>query len=410
MRLLFIADGRSPTAISWIRHFVEADFDVHLLTTFECQPALELSSLNFVPVAFSGFAGKRKSPAGSETRGRVLGGARWIGLRTFLRHWLGPLTLSRAAEQVSRLVHQIKPDLIHAMRIPFEGMLAAAADPPNPLVVSIWGNDFTLHAPSTPFMARATRKTLARVDGLLADCGRDQKLAYDWGLPRDRPAIVLPASGGVRKEDFHPAESEEKTWSGSLAFLSGIIPADAPVVVNPRGFRSYIRNDTFFRSIPLVLETNPDAYFLCPAMAGEQAAQLWLDRLGIAHAVHLLPRILQQEMAQIYRHAQVTVSVSEHDGTPNTLLEAMACGCFPVAGDIESIREWITDGESGLLVDPGDPRSLAEAVLQALSDTDLRRRAAARNQATIDERAGREQVMASATQFYRSIVEAAGKE
>jgi glycosyltransferase involved in cell wall biosynthesis len=98
------------------------------------------------------------------------------------------------------------------------------------------------------------------------------------------------------------------------------------------------------------------------------------------------------------------VSISEHDGTPNTLLEAMACGCFPVAGDLESIREWIVDGENGILVDPGNPQALAAAVNQALSDGELRERAAAQNQAIIDDRAAHQEVMAAAVDFYRSFL------
>ena len=37
---------------------------------------------------------------------------------------------------------------------------------------------------------------------------------------------------------------------------------------------------------------------------------------------------------------------------PEAILEAMALGCFPIAGDIESVREWITPGVNGILVDP----------------------------------------------------------
>ena len=79
----------------------------------------------------------------------------------------------------------------------------------------------------------------------------------------------------------------------------------------------------------------------------------------------------------IFRSAAVLVSPSTHDGTPNTLLEGMACGCFPVAGDLESIREWITPGVNGLLVDPSDADALAEAILSALDQPELRAKAAA---------------------------------
>ncbi len=404
MRLLFIADGRSPTALNWIRSFIEKDDEVHLLSTFACQPALDLASLNIVPVAFSDFAGGPSVESGEIRRRNVLRGARWIRLRSWLRHWLGPLTLAPAARRVAALIEAIDPDLIHAMRIPFEGMLAAVADPEAPLLLSIWGNDFTLHAPSTPLMARYTRNTLARTNGLLADCRRDQKLAYTWGFPQERETIVIPASGGIRRRDFHPAVTDVRDWTGGLASLSGKIPADAPVVVNPRGFRSYVRNDTFFQSIPKILADRPDAMFLCPAMAGERTAEEWLRRLGIRDAVFLLPHLTRVEMARVYQRAQVTVSVSEHDGTPNTLLEAMACGCFPIAGDIESLREWVIDGNNGFLIDPGSPSALADAVNRALSDPDLRARAAGHNQTLIDERAAHEKVITRAVDFYRSFL------
>jgi len=404
MRLLFIADGRSPTALNWIRSFIEMDEVVHLISTFTCEPALDLASLNIVPVAFSGYAGSSSSGSNKIRRRNILRGARWIRLRAWLRHWLGPLTLAPAVRQVAALIEAIDPDLIHAMRIPFEGMLAAAAGPEAPLLLSIWGNDFTLHAPSTPLMARYTRKTLARTDGLLADCRRDQKLAYTWGFPQDRPSIVLPASGGICRQDFHPGGTDADVWPGVLANLSGKIPADAPVVVNPRGFRSYVRSDTFFKSVPKVLAVHPEAMFLCPAMAGERAAEEWLHRLEIGDSVFLLPQLTRAEMVRVYQRAQVTVSVSEHDGTPNTLLEAMACGCFPVAGDIESLREWVVDGENGFLIDPGNPSALADAVNRAFSDPDLRARAADRNQTLIDERAAHEIIMARAVEFYRSFL------
>ena len=79
MRLLFIADGRSPTALTWMRHFVEAQDEVHLLSTFACDPTLDLASLNFVPVAFSGFAGGESTQSREANRTSFWRGARcWI--------------------------------------------------------------------------------------------------------------------------------------------------------------------------------------------------------------------------------------------------------------------------------------------------------------------------------------------
>jgi glycosyltransferase involved in cell wall biosynthesis len=44
----------------------------------------------------------------------------------------------------------------------------------------------------------------------------------------------------------------------------------------------------------------------------------------------------------------------------------MACGLFPVVTDIRANREWVEDGETGLVFAPGDPLSLATALTSAL--------------------------------------------
>ena len=110
------------------------------------------------------------------------------------------------------------------------------------------------------------------------------------------------------------------------------------------------------------------------------------------------------QMADVYRRAAVLVSPSVHDGTPNTLLEGMACGCFPVAGDLESIREWITDGENGLLIDPTDPVELAESIVRGLKNKNLREQAAGLNTKRIANGAEYNACMSQASMFYERII------
>ena len=381
MRLLFVADGRSPIAINWIRYFVERGDEVHLASTFNCQPDLDLAGLDITPVAFSG---TKRAPSTSTTRPAS---SLMIGLRTVIRHYLGPLTIARAAKKLRQVIECVQPDLIHAMRIPYEGMLAADAYNGIPLLVSVWGNDFTLHAPSTPLMRHYTRWAMQVADALHADCQRDIRLAQEWGFAVKRPTLVTPGNGGIRIDVFFPPEKL----------------VEDPVVINPRGFRAYVRNDVFFKAIPLVLKEIPKARFLCASMAGESQALQWIEELGIGHAVELLAPMPHAQMAEVYRRAAVLVSPSVHDGTPNTLLEGMACGCFPVASDLESIREWITDGENGLLTDATDPGMLAESIIRALKSKDLREQAAGLNAKRISEKAEYYACMRQAETFYQNV-------
>lgn len=387
MRLLYVADGRSAITINWVGYFIKQGHEVHLVSSFPAEPELELASLQVLPLAFSGAASSSRGGKSS-----LLKQLTTAGMRTKVRQWLGPLTLPSAAEELDRIIQKVKPDLVHALRIPYEGMVAAETKPDAPLLLSVWGNDFTLHARTTPLMRLYTRRSMQRTNALLADCRRDIRLAGDWGFSPQRPRRVLPGAGGIQMDVFYPSKQ----------------PAFEPVVINPRGMRAYVRNDTFFKALPLVITNYPEVRILCPTMQGERQAEKWVSQLNLEPYVQLLPFQSREQMAELFRKAQVAVSPSEHDGTPNTLLEAMACGCFPVAGDIESVREWLVDGENALLVDPGDPQALAEAILRALNDAELRAAAAKRNQQLIIERVEYGRVMAEAESFYAQVVEGIG--
>lgn len=387
MRILYIADGRSPIAINWIKYFVQQGDEVHLATTFPSQPELNLASLAFVPLAFSS-----AKAAGDPGKRRGIWGAGLVGLRTKVRQWLGPFTIPAAGRQIRMLIEDIRPDLVHAMRIPYEGMAAAAAMEGSsrlPLVISVWGNDFTLHAKSSPWMAAWTRRAMLRADALHSDCQRDVRLARELGFEKGKPAFVAPGNGGVDIGMFYPGESAQEgheEW-----------------VINPRGVRAYVRNDTFFKAIPIVLEKRPETRFVCLGMKESTLAQGWVRELGIGNQVDLLPTLPRAELPHLYRRCSMVVSPTMHDGTPNTLLEALACGCFPVAGDLESIREWIENGRNGLLVDPTNDLELSQAILRGLDDQELVKQARAQNLKMIEERAEYGSVMARAVEFYKSL-------
>ena len=380
MRILFIADGRSPIAQNWIRYFSERDNEVYLASTFNCSLDFPIKELTITPVAFSGIKKSSSSPS--------IASSSTLNLRSTIRHFLGPVTISRASKKLRAFIERVKPDLVHAMRIPYEGMLAADAYTGIPLLVSVWGNDFTLHAKSTSLTDHYTRWTMSVADALHADCFRDIRLAKQWGLDPSKPTIVVPGNGGIKTDIFYPPTK----------------PVDEPIIFNPRGFRAYVRNDVFFQAIPLVLKKYPNAKFICASMANESQALQWIDKLNIRESVELLPALPHFQMADVFRRVQIVVSPSIHDGTPNSLLEGIACGCFPIAGNLDSIREWITDGKNGLLIDATDPKKLADAILEALENRNLREQAAGLNQKIILERAEYTRSMTQVEKFYSKLI------
>lgn len=404
MHILLVADGRAPSTAAWIKALLAMQHRISLVSTYPCASFDGLEGQFLLPVAFASMggstAGQRVGTGQSPSLARrMVRGARSVF--QYGRYWLGPLTLGLYAGKLRKIIQQAAPDLVHAFRIPFEGMLATAAKPAMPLAVTVWGNELTLHGYRSPLMRDWTVRTLHRANGLLADAHRDLRLAQAWGYAPEKPMLVLPGGGGIDLAEINRIRSE------AHHLLEQDLPAGVPLVVNPRGIRpGYVRNDVFFEAIPLVLRRQPQAVFICPAMEGQAQAVKWVEQFKISSAVRLLPHLSQSQLWDLFHLSDVTVSLSVHDGTPNTLLEAMACGCFPIVGDLESLREWITPGVNGLVVEADKPQALAEALLLALDRPALRQSAAEINLDLIRQRAEISYVRAQAQVFYERVVNA----
>jgi hypothetical protein len=397
MKILLVADGRSPITHQWLKTIIGMGHEMMLVSTFPCETLEGVSKQTAIPVAFSGMAGTQV--AGSKKKNKKSSSLVRKARKPlmYFRYWLGPLTLPNAGKQLQEIIAAWQPDLVHALRIPFEGMLASCTPANIPLVISIWGNDLTLHTRGSSSMRRWTRRTLQRADGLLADAGRDLRLAVQWGFEQQKSALVVPGSGGIDlAEILHSQEKPD---------VSRWISSQGKYVINPRGLRpGYINTREFFQAAQLVLLKDPNVTFLCPAMEGQEEALQYTHQYHVEKNVLLLPYLTQSELWQLFRACQVSVSISTHDGTPNTLLEAMSCGCFPIAGDLESLREWITPGVNGFLVDAYKPEEIARAILTALEEKDLREKAKDFNFQMIFQNASRVAAREKLGTFFEQVI------
>jgi glycosyltransferase involved in cell wall biosynthesis len=73
-------------------------------------------------------------------------------------------------------------------------------------------------------------------------------------------------------------------------------------------------------------------------------------RLGVAQRVEFCGRVAQDQMSSRYSAADILVLPSLREGTPNVVLEAMACGTPVVATDVGGISELVTGAAAGRLM------------------------------------------------------------
>jgi starch synthase len=114
----------------------------------------------------------------------------------------------------------------------------------------------------------------------------------------------------------------------------------------------------------------------------ELVGGLRASRSGVVWIPEMLPK---HEVIQLLTHAAVFACPSVYEPLGIVNLEAMACGTAVVGSRTGGIPEVVADGETGLLVPPGEPEALAEALNALILDPD---RAAAMGQA------GRKRVVA----------------
>lgn len=82
----------------------------------------------------------------------------------------------------------------------------------------------------------------------------------------------------------------------------------------------------------------------------------------------------QSNVGDYLAASDVFVLSSRSEGLPVSQLEAMAAGLPSVVSNVGAMPELVTGGDCGVIVPPGDIQSLAEALLQCASDSDLRAR------------------------------------
>ena len=193
-----------------------------------------------------------------------------------------------------------------------------------------------------------------------------------------RELVEIP--GGVDLELFRRVPSDLRSGLG----LDG-----AEVVLYVGRFAPLKNVALLIEAFALLRRTRPRARLL---LVGEGALEGRLrsaaTRLGVAADVVFAGAKSLSALPAYYASADVFALPSSFDNSPNVLLEAMACELPVVATRVGGVPRYVTDGENGLLVEPGQPAALASALARLLDDAALRARLRGGGLSTV--RAGRD--------------------
>jgi glycosyltransferase involved in cell wall biosynthesis len=138
---------------------------------------------------------------------------------------------------------------------------------------------------------------------------------------------------------------------------------------------------------------------------GKSTIPALIDRLGLDGAVEFVHGVTTDRIVELYAEAELAAVPSLYEGFSLPAVEAMACGVPIVATTGGALPEVIgRDGETGLLVPPGDASALAVALVRALDDPELRARVGAAGRARVLERFTWRNTALATVEHYRALI------
>ncbi|MCS7113428.1 MAG: glycosyltransferase [Candidatus Bathyarchaeota archaeon] len=171
---------------------------------------------------------------------------------------------------------------------------------------------------------------------------------------------ILPYPG-VELEKFRDAHPIEGLVGRTIVLHHGRL-------VGKRGVENLIR------AIPEVVKEYPGVRFMIAGEGPEEERLRKLtEDLGVASYVTFLGLVPYELIPRLVKSSTIVVVPSLVEGHSSSVVEAMAAGKPVIATRVGGIVEVVRDGVTGVLVDPGDPGGIAEAIIKLLGDGSLAR-------------------------------------
>src|SRR6266571_651539 len=181
---------------------------------------------------------------------------------------------------------------------------------------------------------------------------------------RRRTSRIIPS--GVDTGAFSPAANPTELAD---------VPR-CPIVLCPRRVAAKTGIHYLVEAMPPLVRALPG---LKVVVAGRIASSRYLSELrsrvrelGVQDHIEFLGSVRYEEMPALYQSADVVAIPSTAEARSLAALEAMACGKVVVASRVGGLPEIVEHGVNGLLVQPGDPDGLADAIVTAVTNRPLR--------------------------------------
>jgi glycosyltransferase involved in cell wall biosynthesis len=310
---------------------------------------------------------------------------------------LHPIRDLRTIWKVYRLIRHLKPDIVHThtAKAGFVGRIAAWLAGAPVIVHTFHGHVFQGYfSPATTRLFILLERLTARMSDTVITLtdGLRRELAETYRIARTERITVLPL--GLDLEPF----TKQARKSGAFRREFGI-PEDVQLI-GIVGRLVPVKNHALFLQAAARIQTAiPSA---CFAIVGDGELRGEIEReaalLGLRDCMIFTGWL--RDLAPVYSDLDALVISSRNEGTPVSVIEALAAGCPVAATAVGGLPDLLDQGELGALVPPDDAEALAEAILNALRHPPD----GARARLLMQERYGIDRLVSDLDSLYRGLL------
>jgi glycosyltransferase involved in cell wall biosynthesis len=212
------------------------------------------------------------------------------------------------------------------------------------------------------------------------------------GVREEQLSLIgtVPGTGGI------DVETQARRWQGK--------PSERRVILWPKVYECpWSKAIPVYEALKQCWERIQPCEVQLLAMTPLAQVYYWKLPKRIRAGCRLNQRIPRADALEAMTRARVMLAPSLVDGTPNSMLEAMASGALPIVSPLETIQAVVEEERNVLFARNLYPEEIAAALVRAMTDDKLVEAAAARNLDLVSRIANRDEVRTRVVSFYESL-------
>src|SRR5262245_46785677 len=319
---------------------------------------------------------------------------------SWVRRSVNPVRIAWEIGQIARLYRRLRPDIVHHVSLKpiLLGSAAALLHPKLPVLNAVTGLGYTFTSGAARARLLATlvtpvlRLLLRRQATItLLENEDDRRFMVERvGVPAAQTAVNKGSGVDTGHYAALPLPDDTPVAIGCATRMLGI--KGVPDLMAASGI---LRARNVPHRLVLAGGTDPEN----PDAIPEATLRQWMSEDGVEWLGPIA------DVRELWRRCAIAALASlGGEGVPLSLIEAAACGRPLVATDVPGSRDIARDGVNALLVPPGEPDALADALERLIRDRPLRQNFAAASRGIVDSGFSSEQVSAATLALYTRLL------